>query len=469
MSNVSALPPAVRAYVQEFALRGRRLAVLRAAGVAAAVFLGWALLCCMADRFVQFPWWVRLAMLGGGAVAATALLMGPVIRALRREDDWVRVAERIERQNPRFGQRLVTVTSRLLGRPEYRGSDEILEHLVYELDRQAAGENASRLLPVRSVVAAWCAVLLAALGAVALARVPDLNLPRLAHRFFVPVAEVPPVTTTRLSVSPGDRDVPQGAPLTIEATAERLGDATVWLYLSDDGTTWSRSGMSWAGDGHYTYALPSIERDQWYYVAGGDAATRRFAVRVLRRPAIAEFRIRYVYPAYTGRPPQTVTNSDGVIEAPIGTVATVTITATEPLQSALLTANGEKILMSRAATEGDADGWASSASSSSSSADNVRQARLTVLKQGPYQVDLITTREQAGAGPNTMLIRAIPDRPPVVRLLGPADDVRAGPRDVVPIAYEAIATPSSNWCGFRSMSSRSLKAPGSLSSAFTTR
>ena len=142
--------------------------------------------------------------------------------------------------------------------------------------------------------------------------------------------------------------MPQAHALTIEATAERLGDATVWLYLSDDGSAnWSRSAMSWAGDGHYTFAPPSVKRNQWYYVAGGDATTRRYAVRVLRRPAVAEFRIRYAYPAYTGRPPQTVTNSDGVIEAPVGTVATVTITATEPLQSALLTANGEKILMSR--------------------------------------------------------------------------------------------------------------------------
>src|SRR3954447_27008942 len=396
MSDLSALPPAVRAYVQEYSLRGRRLSLLRGVGVAAAVFLGWALLCCLVDRFAQLPPWARLAMLAGGVAASVAFLVRPVARAVRRENDWVDLATRIERQNPRFGQRLVTVTSRLLGRPEYRGSDEILEHLVYELDRQAAGENASRLVPTAPVALAWGAVLLTTVSAVALARVPDLNLPRLAHRFFVPLADVPPVTTTLLSVTPGDRDVPQGAPLTIQATAERLGDSTVWLFLSDDGVKWSRSGMNWAGDGRYTYALASVERDQWYYVSGGDATTRRYAVRVLRRPAVAEFRIHYVYPAYTGKPPQTVTNSDGVIEAPVGTEVTVGITATEPLQAALLTANGEKTMMARGGADGDA------------APESVRQARLTVTKQGPYQVDLISTRDQAGSGPPTMLIRALP-------------------------------------------------------------
>ena len=146
--------------------------------------------------------------------------------------------------------------------------------------------------------------------------------------------------------------------------------------------------MNWAGEGRFTYALSSVKHNQWYYVSGGDATTRRYAVRVLRRPAVAEFRIHYVYPAYTGRPPQTLINSDGVIEAPVGTQATVTITATEPLQAALLTANGEKSLMARA----------SSAAADGPPPDNVREGRLTVLKQGPYQVDLIGAASRRARG-----------------------------------------------------------------------
>src|SRR4051812_29629438 len=102
MSDISAFPPAVRAYVQEFSLRGRRLSLLRGVGVAAAVFLGWALLCCVVDRFVQLPAWARLAMLGGGVAASIAFLVRPIACALRREGDWVDLAARIERQNPRF-------------------------------------------------------------------------------------------------------------------------------------------------------------------------------------------------------------------------------------------------------------------------------------------------------------------------------------------------------------------------------
>ena len=34
-----------------------------------------------------------------------------------------------------------------------------------------------------------------------------------------------------------------------------------------------------------------------------------------RKPGVAEFRIRYVYPDYLGRPPLLVSNTDGLIEA----------------------------------------------------------------------------------------------------------------------------------------------------------
>src|SRR4051812_758919 len=168
MGDVSALPPAVRAYVYGYYVRGRRLALVRGAGRAAELFGAWMLAWCCLDRLLQLPPWARLILLAAGAAAAALVLGRPVGRLLRRQADWVGVAEEIERDNPRFGQRLVTIISRLLGRPEHRGSDEILEHLVYEVNQEAAGENASRLLPLRGVAGPWVAALAVVLAFVGL-------------------------------------------------------------------------------------------------------------------------------------------------------------------------------------------------------------------------------------------------------------------------------------------------------------
>jgi len=426
MSDLAALPPAVRSYVHGYVARGRRLALVRRAGVALTLLLVWAILCCAADRFIQLPAGLRLGALLAGAAGVVAILAGPLRRWFGGQADWIAVAEEIERQNPRFDQRLVTVTSRLLGRPEHRGSDEILEHLVYQVDREVSEQRAAALLPLRSAAAPWLALLLTLAAATGLCFVPGLGLPRLGARFAAPWAALPPVTTASLSVYPGDTDVPQSNLLQIDAEAQRVEGGQVWLSLSDDGTNWSRSAMTAtsvgaSGDGRYSFTVASVDRDLQYFVSGGDARSPRYTVRVLRRPAISEFNIRYTYPAYTGKAPMSVTNTDGVIEAPVGTEAMMTVTATEPLQLALFTApGGDKSLFSRAG------------------ADNVRQGRFTVQRDGRYQLDLVSTREVTGGGPPTMEMHAQPDHPPVVRLAEAGTTLRLNPRDILPLSYDVM-------------------------------
>lgn len=404
-----------------FVARERRLIVLRAAGWAATLFLFWMIGWCIADRYLQLHPAIRLAALGGGVVMAISVIGRP-LRRVGRTPDWVEVAQRIESQEPRFAQRLVTIISRLLGRPEHRGSDDILEELVYEVDREVESDRYARLLPIGRALRPWMVCLLIAAVAFGLTRVPGLEMRRLAARFLMPLRDLRPVTTAQLHVTPGAKDVPQATPLQIVVRAERLGHSPVWLHTSEDGGAWTRTIMDAAGDGQYAATIASVERDLTYYVSGGDAESPRYAVRVLRRPAVAEFRIRYTYPAYTGRPPHTVTNTDGVIEAPQGSEALVTVTATEPLQSALLRVGPDKFLMTRAGED-----------------DRIRQTRLQIRTDSRYELDLISTRDVAGAGPQgptAMQIRALADRPPIARAAQSGEDVRLNPRDILPVPYE---------------------------------
>jgi len=419
MTALTTLPPAIRGYLDEFIVRSRRLALMRQAGLALAVFLVWMLLCCAADRFLHLPSSARWAALAAGAAFGVARL-APAVLALRRRPDWVCAAVEVERQNPKFAQRLITVTSRLLGAADYRGSDEILLRLLREVDEQVAADRSLRLVPVRRVAWPWAICALLAIVIVVLLRAPELRFPDLALRFLDPAADIPPVTTTQLVVRPGNADALQSRPLTIEVDAAKVGDDLVTLYLSDAGRNWSRVAMTAAGAGHFTFTLAAVDHDLRYYVTGGDDRSPEYLVRVLRRPAVAQFRIRYEYPSYTRLAPVIVTNTDGRIEAPAGTKATLTVTATEPLQVALLTLGGEKVLMDRTG-----DSYS-------------RQAELIVRSEIRYGIDLITTRDVAGSGPSGTLVRAVPDLPPQVRLARGGESVRLNPRDVVPLWYEAL-------------------------------
>src|SRR5579859_3128451 len=111
MTTLSSLSPTIRDYLDGFVVRSRRAALARSAGAALAACGGWAVLWCVADRFLQLPQAVRLIGLLGAVALALAIVVRPLM-SLRRRVDWVRAAWEVERGNPEFGQRLITVTSR---------------------------------------------------------------------------------------------------------------------------------------------------------------------------------------------------------------------------------------------------------------------------------------------------------------------------------------------------------------------
>jgi len=98
------------------------------------------------------------------------------------------------------------------------------------------------------------------------------------------------------------------------------------------------------------------------------------------------------------------------------------ITATEPLQSALLRIAGDKVLMTRGSGDGE----------------NVRRATFKLTRSGRYDLDLISTREIAGGGPPGLVVRALADRKPLVRLLNAGGALRLNPRDILPLSYQAL-------------------------------
>ncbi|HZK82131.1 MAG TPA: hypothetical protein VFC46_13710, partial [Humisphaera sp.] len=419
MDRLAALPPSLRNYLREFVTRWRRLALLRAVGTGMSVFVIWTFLACLTDRWLRMPGAVREVLLIAGAVGAAVIALIRIL-PLRGEIDWVAMAGVIEENDPRFQQRLITVTSRVLGAADYRGSDEILSHLVREVGMTASAASPAKLLSIRSIAKSWAPLLIGIAIMLGLSRIPAFGESRLLARFLMPLSDLPPVTTTELTVAPGNVDVFQSDALHINVTTRHLGASPVWLFLNDDGANWSRYTMDDAGAGRYSFTLNAVGRDVRYYVSGGDATSPAYSVRVKRPPAVSEFRIRYTYPAYTGKPPLTVTNADGTIEAPAGAEALLTVVATEPLEAALLTIGDQKILMD------SADGV------------NVRQATLQIQRDASYVLDLISTREVRGGGPGKMSIHATVDRPPFVHLLQAGQTLRLNPRDIVPLSFLAM-------------------------------
>jgi hypothetical protein len=424
-----ALPPALAKYIAAFVARRRTVALLRGAGGALAFAMAWALLACLLDRAVRLPAAGRWAALLAGSLGAAGLLLNAVARSARSAD-LTEVAAQIERRTDRFGQRLLTVVSQRAARTELRGSGAMLARAAGEAESLAAGHagEARRLVPWRLAAAPWLAVavLFAAFAALWPARA--LDMPRLVARLIYPAARIEPVMLTRLAVSPAGAEVAPGDSLTVAATAagaEATATAArgIELLLSADGRTWSRAAMNPVslaeGESRFEFPLPAIDRDLRYFVRGGDARSDVYQIRVKRTPAVAEFRIRYTYPAYTARAPLTITNTDGLIEGLASTEALVTIVSTEPLSSADLWVGYERIPMSPTAKPTE---W---------------ETRVVITSPASCAVEMTSTANVRGRGPSPMQMRLLPDREPLVVIRQPSADLCLSAADSLTLHYMA--------------------------------
>src|SRR3954454_12357288 len=213
MSSPAALPPQIRRFVSAYVRRRRRIALTVAAALCVCFALAWILAWAVVDRLLSLAAPVRFALLGCNIAEIALLLSRPMVALVRRRTDWSIAAAQIERNQPALGERLQTVTSQLLHEPAVRGSPQLLAKLTDDLVTDLAAADIRRVAPIRTALKPWIAAASVAMSALALSMLPGLDLPTLIARQLMPWREIAAVTTTRLSVEPGDADVIQGQPL----------------------------------------------------------------------------------------------------------------------------------------------------------------------------------------------------------------------------------------------------------------
>jgi hypothetical protein len=345
------------------------------------------------------------------------------------------VASDVERREPAFGGRLETVASRALGPAAWRGSDQLLHALALDVSAEVARRDPAALLPWGGALLPWAAaIVLATLAAATAGRSNWLALPTLLRRYLTPVADVRPVTTTRLSVRPGNTAVAEGRTLGVRVLARGLpGESSPVLHVrgigassaaSSSSSAWVEQAMSPTAEGTFEARVHQVDHDLEYYVSGGDAASERFLVTVLHKPAVQRFHVRYTYPPYTGLPPRETQSVSGEIEAPAGTEVSLRIEATEPLDAATITIGSQGIAMTRVPLL----------------PASVMAARFVVRESNAYTIQLRSARGVSGAFYGGV-IRATRDRPPIVRwreASGPAGARTAGARQAVVMEYQAV-------------------------------
>ncbi len=397
----------------------RLLMAIRAAGAASSAALLWLLAACAVDLALDLSWGWRLAALLIGCAATGAVLARGLWQALRRISP-LRVAAQLEAAHPDLQQRLATLVGQHLTPPGLRGSPAMLARIEAEAALMLCG---APLLPWpvwRSTIMPWLIAAAAGCVLAALWTTSAVPMGHLAARALRPWSQSLSATAARLQVTPGSVTLRADEALEVRVSVSGHGAAAVQLHTSHDGRTWSRLAMLPVGEAVYAYTLWPIERDIRYFVSAGNARSAEYLARIMRPPAVAEYRIQYRYPLYTGRGSITVRNTDGIIEALVGTTVSLALVATEPLEGAELRIDGRQIPLRRG------------------SQANVMEAELRIEASARGDLSLLSSDGLRGELPGALTIRAQEDRQPLVRLLRPPADLRLHPSQPLPLAYQAI-------------------------------
>lgn len=427
-SQSDRVPENLARLLGHYIVRRRRLNLLRAAGRAATVFLVLILLECAADRFWRLGTPARVIWLATALVAGVAA-GAPALWQLGRRHNWLRAAAHLERVG-QFNERLATVTSQYLLPVEQRGSPAMLDQIMSEVVRDARALRQRDVLPVRPIVQPWLLLLFVGLIVASVWSVPAIHARELLGRALMPTQNIGAVTTTHIVSISGSMSMVENRAFSLMAEVQPAGEQAPVLHfmigevaaragLRGRAALWSEASMTRGSGSRYTYAFRGPSEGLRYFVTAADATSDIYVVHVLHRPVVTRFQISYTYPEYLGIAAAQVENTDGVLIAPAGTRADISVVGNEPLARAVLRIGTSDVEMQ------------------ASAAPTVRRARIVIAQNQPLSLLLTSSENVTGQGPRTMAIRAIADEPPVVHLIEPAGDLEMSPMAVVPVEYRA--------------------------------
>lgn len=356
------------------------------------------------------------------AVAAASLLLMWRQGAADRFDPR-RIAVLIERKLNITDNRLINAVD-LAGASE--GFSEALRDQVVIMGNDFAGRIVPRDVVDQKRVKKAVRTALAALALLLLAM---LTIPRVfmavGPRLIMPLNDLPPYTVVRFAVSTEPQRLRAGERSSIRAhlSGPRLpGEAwVVFINGSKRVRVPMQRGVTEQGE-LFLLNLEALDRTQQYYIDTPAGRSRRHTLTVLPVPMFERVHLHYSFPAYTRWEPVEEPLGPAGIRALRGTHVAVIIRGNVPLESGTLTLTGagpaEQAQIALLPTAAD---------------PRVVRGEIDLQFSGSYAMVLLGADGTPGEDTLRGSVMSLPDQPPQVRFLEPAERIRAPAGYVVPL------------------------------------
>jgi hypothetical protein len=344
--------------------------------------------------------------------------------ALRPVPD-ARVALYLEEREPSFGAALLSAVE-VRGAAGAPASPAIARRLVADAAALARAVDFGRRVERAPLRRGAAAALGASLCAAALLMIGPAFVRSGARAVFWPFGHETAAAATpaaRVTVRPGDAQVPRGGDLSVHAALEHVSaDEVVVLLRRGAAAEWERvpmtPGAGGASAGAYTTRLLDLDSAAQYRVEAGEVRSPAYTIRVVDRPFARRVALEYRFPAYTGLAAQRV-DDGGDVAAVRGTAVVVRVTPSAPARAGRLVVGGG---VSVPLVPGDS---------------GTLVGTLRVDRPGSYHVELAGADGVPATASLDYVIDVLPDRPPTVTVAEPGRDVRVTRLEEVFTSVEA--------------------------------
>jgi len=403
--------------------------ILQLLVLTAATWLAVALVMGLWDRmplFISIP----LASL---AWASVAWGFWKFLRPAFRHQNIAQAALLIDRALPDSQERISSaVEISQESDPQFRGSPELVAHLIKQAEHDAATLDPNLVVSPRQMFK-WLGFLMPLALAWAIAFfVLTPNILAGLQRTLAPWTANSPLAAPILTIAPGNIELAQGDTVTITLSVASPDSATKKITRAQRATLLSTfpggqsilHEMDRTGDLSFRAIVENVQQSFSYRITSDGNDSPLYTVTMLRRPAIASITLDYTYPAYTRMKPRTETNRDGTIDALAGTCVKITVQANEKLKSGRLelsdyTSDEEFYPLKPAGS------------------DTQYAAEFPIRKSGQYRIQLAGTHDLTNRDDLLRNIHARIDAPPQIAIVSPTAPVKVRPDDTVSIKFNA--------------------------------
>jgi hypothetical protein len=343
MNTPRNLPPELTAQLGRLIRRVRLILLARGLLATAAVAVGAVLAIMGVDAaVVLYHPAARWAFSLSGLALALATAWTMLVRPLSQPLTLTRMARVLETRHPGMQERISSAIelASLGGADAERASAELVRLLTQDAASDLAGVKAKQEFTVRTVKpfllsAACVAAVLAGLFAVWPKEAWLLLL-----RALEPHKEIDTLQACSMEVEPGDLMVLEQTPLRLVMKAPERHGLRAEIHFEKPGkpeTVERMKRLSPPGVEPVVFELfiPAVSEGFEYRVRYGSGYTRPYTVLVVTEPRVAEARVTYSYPAYTGLQPTQQVGEAQAIVAVAGTRVRIEAAYDRPCSSAL--------------------------------------------------------------------------------------------------------------------------------------